>query len=58
MRLERIHSNEAKSPEGFWYDQTEYEWVIVLKGNAKLRFKEEESARELKEGDSVLIMPH
>ena len=29
------------SPEGFWYDQYQYEWVVVLKGAARLRFEEE-----------------
>ena len=55
LRLERIHSNNARSAENFWYDQTEYEWVTILKGSAKLMFEDEETARVLQKGDSVLI---
>jgi cupin 2 domain-containing protein len=58
MRLERIHSCEAASPEGFWYDQPEHEWVCLLQGKALLRFADEESARQLKQGDCLLITPH
>ena len=32
VRIERIVSNGHSSPNGFWYDQEEFEWVIVLKG--------------------------
>ena len=31
-RIERIVSQGHASPEGFWYDQDQNEWVIVLKG--------------------------
>ena len=34
FKMERIISNEHSSPEGFWYDQDQDEWVIVLKGSA------------------------
>lgn len=36
LRLERIHSNDAKSED--WYDQSEYEWVMIVSGSASLRF--------------------
>ena len=39
VRIERIVSTGQASPEGFWYDQEEHEWVVVLKGEAKLLFK-------------------
>ena len=32
VRIERIISTGHASPDGFWYDQNEAEWVIVLKG--------------------------
>ena len=57
-RLERIHSCLASSPEGFWYDQAEFEWVLVLRGSARLQFADEEHARDLCVGDSLLITPH
>ena len=57
-RLERIHSCQASSPEGFWYDQSESEWVMVLRGSAKLQFQDEAEPRDLCAGDSLLITPH
>lgn len=38
MRLERILSFYAKTPEGVWYDQNWEEWVMVIRGNATLEF--------------------
>ncbi len=46
------------SPPGFWYDQTESEWVCLLKGSAGLRFADEEHVRSLVPGDWVYIEPH
>jgi cupin 2 domain-containing protein len=57
-RLERIHSCQAASPKGFWYDQEEVEWVTLLQGSARLRFADEPAARELGRGDSLLISAH
>jgi len=57
-RLERIHSCLASSPEGFWYDQPEFEWVLVLRGSARLQFADERGERDLCVGDSLLITPH
>ena len=56
VRIERIVSHGHASPDGFWYDQDEYEWVIVLKGAATLRF--EDSTLEMKPGDFVNIPAH
>jgi len=58
VRIERIESHGHASPEGFWYDQAEHEWVVVLKGAARLRFEDESSAIELKPGDSLNIAAH
>lgn len=57
LRLERIHSCNARSPEGFWYDQEEQEWVMLLQGSAKLEFADEEKPRILSCGDALLISP-
>ena len=39
IRIERIISKGHSSPEAGWYDQNDNEWVIVLKGEAKLSFE-------------------
>ena len=57
-RLERIHSCLASSPDGFWYDQSESEWVLLLRGSATLQFEDETSPRDLCVGDSLWISPH
>ncbi|MFM7314235.1 MAG: Nif11 family protein [Cyanobium sp.] len=57
FRLERIHSCAARSPQGFWYDQSESEWVTVLQGSALLRFQGEPEDRRMEAGDTLLIEP-
>ena len=56
VRIERIVSRGHASPEDFWYDQSEHEWVIVLKGAARLRFEDE--VVELNPGDFANIPAH
>ncbi|MGI6554534.1 MAG: cupin domain-containing protein [Bacillota bacterium] len=55
--IERIVSTGQASPEGFWYDQEEDEWVAVLQGRAKLAW---DDGRELvmEPGDWVLLPAH
>jgi cupin 2 domain-containing protein len=55
LKIERIISRGQASPPDFWYDQTWNEWVIVLKGNATLRFEDEPAGRALGAGDYVFI---
>jgi len=57
VRIERIISCGQKSPENFWYDQNENEWVILLKGYASLEF-EKSGTIELHEGDHINIPAH
>jgi hypothetical protein len=38
-------------PVGFWYDQDQHEWAIVLKGVARLRF--EDGIVEMMSGDFI-----
>ncbi len=57
LRLELIHSCQFASPPGFWYDQIDSEWVVLLQGEALLRFADEAQARTLQAGDSLLITP-
>lgn len=58
VRIERIVSHGQASPAGFWYDQDEAEWVLVLRGAARLRFEDEVDARTLRPGDHVEIAAH
>ncbi len=58
LRIERIVSQGQASPPGFWYDQAEGEWVLLLAGAARLRFADETEARILKPGDWLEIPPH
>lgn len=56
VRIERIISTGHASPDGFWYDQDQHEWVVLVKGAARLRF--EDSTVELKPGDHLNIPAH
>ena len=53
VRIERIISHGHASPANFWYDQPQHEWVIVLKGAARLQF--EDGMVEMKVGDFINI---
>lgn len=57
-RIERIVSSSHASPEGFWYDQTEDEWVVVIRGGAVLRLQDPDETIVLNEGDQLLIAAH
>lgn len=56
-RIERIVSRGQASPPGFWYDQDEHEWVIVLRGTARLTI-EGQPTLELAAGDWVDLPAH
>jgi len=56
VRIERIVSHGHASPDGFWYDQEQHEWVVVLKGAARLRFEDE--VLEMGPGSFVNIPAH
>ena len=56
IRIERIVSHGHASPEGFWCDQDQHEWVVVLKGAVRLRFKDR--SMEMKPGDFIDIPAH
>ena len=57
LRVERIVSHGQMSPPGFWYDQPQDEWVIVLHGAARLELEGEPECH-LSPGDHVLIPAH
>lgn len=57
-RIERIVSQGQASPEGFWYDQDQAEWVLIMQGQARLEFAETGQMLELGPGDSLMIPAH
>ena len=57
VRIERIVSRGEASPDGFWYDQDEAEFVLVLTGAARLGFADG-VAVALGPGDWLEIAPH
>ena len=58
VRIERIVSHGQASPPGFWYDQAQAEWVIVLAGRAELAFEGDVASRRMERGDCLHIAPH
>lgn len=54
VKIERIISKGHSTEPGSWYDQKENEWVLLLKGKAKLKFENEEIVG-MSEGDYINI---
>lgn len=52
-RIDRIISSGHSSPKGFWYDQENDEFVLLLQGEAVLEF--EDHMVSLKSGDYLHI---
>lgn len=57
IKIERIISYGQTTPKDYWYDQDEDEFVVILKGSAKLQYENNEII-ELNLGDSLLIKAH
>jgi cupin 2 domain-containing protein len=57
IHIERIISKGHTSPEKGWYDQDQNEWVLVLKGAARLSF-EDGNEVSMGSGDSLEIPAH
>ena len=55
LRIERIVSWGHASPPGFWYDQDEQEWVLLVRGAAQIRFDDQEKPHELSAGSYLSI---
>ncbi len=53
IKVEKIVSNGQKSPDNFWYEQEENEFILLLEGFAILEF--EDRIVELKKGDCLNI---
>jgi cupin 2 domain-containing protein len=58
FRIERIVSQGHCSPEGFWYDQTENEWILLLDGDASIQFDDDPQPTMLRPGDYLNIPAH
>ncbi len=58
IRIERIVSQGQCSPQGFWYDQIENEWLIVLKGKASIQFDGDPEPVDLRPGSYLNIPAH
>lgn len=56
--LERIVSTGQASPPDFWYDQPRDEWVVLLRGAARLAVAGETEPRTLAPGDWVVLPAH
>jgi len=57
VRIERTVSRGHASPDGFWYDQEEHEWVLLVAGSAALEI-EGQGEVELAPGDYLLLPAH
>jgi cupin 2 domain-containing protein len=55
LRIERIVSQGQSSPEGFWYDQDENEWIILVEGSAAVQFEGEAEPVKLQRGSYLNI---
>jgi cupin 2 domain-containing protein len=57
IKIQRTVSESYSNPAGFWYDQAEDEWVMVVRGEATLEFEGGELVR-MQEGDYLTIPRH
>ena len=58
LRIERIVSQGHASPPGFWYDQDEHEWVVVLQGSATIQLEGDSEPMNLQAGAYLNIPVH
>jgi len=58
FRIERIVSQGHSSSDGFWYDQSDNELVMLLKGSATLRFENQSQLIKMNSGDYLHIEKH
>ncbi len=59
--VERIVSHGQSTPADAWLEQERTEWVVLLQGRARIRFRDDDSEIELNPGDAVTIpggVPH
>ena len=58
VKIERIISRGQHSDPGFWYDQAQHEWVLLVKGEATLRFEQDDQTVHLTPGTYLNIGAH
>ena len=60
VRIERIVSDGHASPQEFWYDQDENEWILLVSGSAVMSIEEAGGLRrvEMQPGDHLLLPAH
>lgn len=58
VRIERIVSRGHQSPEGFWYDQQQHEFVLLVQGEAELALQSPDEQIRLCAGDWLVINAH
>ena len=58
FRIERIVSTGQASAPGFWYDQPDDEFVVLMAGAARLHFADGDLRFDLRPGDWVEIPAH
>jgi cupin 2 domain-containing protein len=56
--IERIVSRGHRSPDGFWYDEDQHEWVALLSGSAVLTLEGCDQPVVLRPGDWINIPAH
>ncbi len=55
LRIERIVSRGHCSAPGFWYQQQQHEWVLLVQGAARLRLENQPTPVSMEAGDYLLI---
>jgi len=58
ITIERIISKGHSSAVNEWYDQLQDEWIMLIKGQAKLQYKHNSSIILLNPGDYLFIPSH
>ena len=58
LKIERIISQGQVTAKGKWLKEARDEWVILLKGAARLKFRNDSRLIKLKAGDYLLIPAH
>ena len=57
-RLTVINSNDASTPPGEWMSQESFEWVLLLRGSARIRCENPTEEIDLSVGDHWFCPPH
>ena len=57
FKMERIVSEGQSSPPGFWYDQEQNEFVMLLCGSADILFESDETIK-MSKGDYIVNPAH